>query len=109
MFTCSSVEVSAVPSVLVMVGGGVNTLKTVLESTKRGIPVVVIAGSGRAADLISEFVTAKVKYGSLNLLPHHPHFFVCLFLITIVPGIFPVAVRKSIFPCRRNIAKLRSH
>ncbi|KAK7091956.1 hypothetical protein V1264_009572 [Littorina saxatilis] len=43
-----------IPTVLVVVEGGVNTLKTVRKSLKRGSPVVVISGSGRAADLLSE-------------------------------------------------------
>ncbi|XP_076450410.1 transient receptor potential cation channel subfamily M member-like 2 [Babylonia areolata] len=42
-----------VPSVLIVVEGGINTMKTVRESITRKIPVVVIDKSGRAADFIA--------------------------------------------------------
>ncbi|KAK7491216.1 hypothetical protein BaRGS_00017487, partial [Batillaria attramentaria] len=42
-----------VPSVLIVVEGGVGTMKTVMQSVKRNMPVVVIDGSGRAADFIA--------------------------------------------------------
>ena len=40
--------------VLLVVEGGYNTLKTVRDSVKSGCPIVVVAGSGRAADYIAE-------------------------------------------------------
>ncbi|KAK7112164.1 hypothetical protein V1264_011657 [Littorina saxatilis] len=42
-----------VPTVLIVVEGGINTMKTVQESISHNIPVVVIDGSGRAADFIA--------------------------------------------------------
>ncbi|XP_076459392.1 transient receptor potential cation channel subfamily M member-like 2 [Babylonia areolata] len=42
-----------VPSVLIVVEGGINTMKTVRESITGKMPVVVIKGSGRAADFIA--------------------------------------------------------
>ena len=42
-----------VPTVLIVVEGGINTLKTVQQSISRNIPVVIIDGSGRAADFIA--------------------------------------------------------
>ncbi|ESO89164.1 hypothetical protein LOTGIDRAFT_229069 [Lottia gigantea] len=42
-----------VPCVLLVVEGGINTMKTVLETLRRNTPVVVINGTGRCADLIA--------------------------------------------------------
>ena len=42
-----------VPVVMLVLEGGVNTLQTVAEATEKDTPVVVIQGSGRAADIIS--------------------------------------------------------
>lgn len=42
------------PSVLIVVEGGVNTLKTAHESVNQSTPVVIIDGSGRAADFIAD-------------------------------------------------------
>ncbi|KAK3766250.1 hypothetical protein RRG08_036888 [Elysia crispata] len=41
------------PVVLIVVEGGVNTMETVFQSNKRNTPVVVINGSGRAADILA--------------------------------------------------------
>ena len=41
------------PVVMLVLEGGVNTLQTVAEATEKDTPVVVIQGSGRAADIIS--------------------------------------------------------
>ncbi|KAK3595123.1 hypothetical protein CHS0354_002376 [Potamilus streckersoni] len=41
------------PMVKIVVEGGVNTMKTVSESVAADIPVLVLQGSGRAADFIS--------------------------------------------------------
>ena len=43
----------AVPNVVILVEGGVGSMKTVFESLKAKTPVVVIKGSGRAADYIA--------------------------------------------------------
>ena len=45
--------VLAVPNVVILVEGGVGSMKTVFESLKANTPVVVIKGSGRAADYIA--------------------------------------------------------
>ena len=42
-----------VPNVLLVVEGGVNTMATVRESVHQQTPVVVIEGTGKAADFIS--------------------------------------------------------
>lgn len=47
--------------VLIVAEGGFDTLNCVKTFIKDGCPVVVIAGSGRAADLISD-VYSSVKY-----------------------------------------------
>lgn len=38
---------------LLVLEGGTNTLQTTLEAIKEGTPIVVIQGSGRAADMIA--------------------------------------------------------
>lgn len=42
-----------VPVVMLVVEGGVNTMKTVYQAIEQNIPVLVLNGSGRAADFIS--------------------------------------------------------
>jgi prophage tail gpP-like protein len=51
-----------VPTVLLVLEGGQGTLKTVRETISKNIPVVVIAGSGRAADLIDYASNNKQLY-----------------------------------------------
>lgn len=50
-----------IPTVLVVVGGGPNTLLTIKEalcpSHGHPIPVVIIDGSGRAANVLSRAIT----------------------------------------------------
>ena len=41
------------PVVMLVVEGGVNTMKTVWQSIQQDIPVLVLNGSGRAADFIA--------------------------------------------------------
>lgn len=43
-----------VPVVMIVVNGGINSMKTVWESIKNDVPVLVLDGSGRAADFIAE-------------------------------------------------------
>ncbi|CAI9735208.1 transient receptor potential cation channel subfamily M member-like 2 [Octopus vulgaris] len=43
-----------IPAVAVMVGGGPGTLKSVYDSISRNIPVVIVKGSGRAADVLAD-------------------------------------------------------
>jgi transient receptor potential cation channel subfamily M protein 2 len=51
-----------VPTVLLVLECGQGTLKTVRETINKNIPVVVIAGSGRAADLIDYAANNKELY-----------------------------------------------
>ena len=55
------------PSVLLVVGGGEGTLKAVVEALKKNSPlsVVVIVGSGRAADLLAYVYKRAVKNESI--------------------------------------------
>lgn len=48
--------------VLLVLEGGEGTLKTVKEAIDNKIPVVVISGSGRAANLIDEATRDREKY-----------------------------------------------
>lgn len=41
------------PVVMLVVEGGVNTMKTVWQAVQQNIPVLVLNGSGRAADFIA--------------------------------------------------------
>jgi transient receptor potential cation channel subfamily M protein 2 len=43
-----------IPVVLLVLEGGVNTLRTATSAIQNGTPVVVIQGSGRAADFIAK-------------------------------------------------------
>ena len=43
----------SVPIVCVVVEGGPNTLATVYEAVMNGTPAVIVAGSGRAADILA--------------------------------------------------------
>ena len=53
-----------VPIVLLVVDGGDNTLETVLQALRQETPVVVIGGSGRAANFIeiAMKMTTNSKY-----------------------------------------------
>ena len=51
-----------VPTVLLVLEGGQGTLKTVRETIVKKIPVVVIAGSGRAADLLDYAANSRQLY-----------------------------------------------
>ncbi|XP_014774531.2 transient receptor potential cation channel subfamily M member-like 2 [Octopus bimaculoides] len=43
-----------IPAVVIMVEGGPGTLKSVCDSISRNIPVVIVKGSGRAADVMAD-------------------------------------------------------
>lgn len=45
-----------VPVICLVFGGGVNTIATVIEHINTNDPVLIITGSGRAADLIADWV-----------------------------------------------------
>ena len=51
---CFALLEKKIPLVLIVVEGGYNTLKTVRDSVESDCPIVVVAGSGRAADYIAE-------------------------------------------------------
>ena len=53
--TNHAVERRMVPVILFMFGGGPNTLTTVLNHIKNENPIIVFTGSGRVADLISDW------------------------------------------------------
>ena len=42
-----------IPVILLILEGGLGVIEDVLHSLRRGIPVVVIQGTGRAADIIA--------------------------------------------------------
>ncbi|XP_013384358.1 transient receptor potential cation channel subfamily M member 2 isoform X1 [Lingula anatina] len=48
----SKTESVPVPIILLVLEGGINTLQTVAEAVKQDTPVVIIGGSGRAADYL---------------------------------------------------------
>ena len=58
--------------VLLVLEGGPNTIRTVLESVTRNpaVPVVIAEGSGRAADILADahsLVTANDGYVIINI------------------------------------------
>lgn len=55
IFTASGVQGRGVPVICVVLEGGANTIRSVLEyvTDKPPVPVVVCDGSGRAADLLA--------------------------------------------------------
>ena len=55
------------PTVLVVVQGGPGTLKTVHEALGRGIPTVLVGGSGGAADLLVEWIAMPEEVDDLRL------------------------------------------
>ena len=50
---CWCPAVLPVPVVLLVVEGGLNTLRTASEAIDKNTPVVIIEGFGRAADLVA--------------------------------------------------------
>jgi len=42
-----------VPLIQLVVGGGLDSMKTVVRAVTKGIPVLVVQGSGHAADFIA--------------------------------------------------------
>jgi hypothetical protein len=54
-----------IPLVSVCVQGGIGTVDTVLQACKSGTPTLLVRGSGKAADLLSDAV-------SLQYSPSHP-------------------------------------
>jgi transient receptor potential cation channel subfamily M protein 2 len=56
MYHCTCIHTSDIniPVVLLVLEGGVNTLRTATSAINNSTPVVVIQGSGRAADFIAK-------------------------------------------------------
>eukprot|EP00106_Octopus_bimaculoides_P006451 XP_014773893.1 PREDICTED: uncharacterized protein LOC106871768 [Octopus bimaculoides] len=50
-----------IPAVAVMIRGGPETLKSVLDSISRNIPVVIVKDSGRAADIMADAYQTKLE------------------------------------------------
>ncbi|CAI9735612.1 Hypothetical predicted protein [Octopus vulgaris] len=50
-----------IPAVVVMVGGGPGTLKSVYDSISCNIPVVIVKDSGRAADIMAKAYQTKLE------------------------------------------------
>ncbi|XP_029657208.1 transient receptor potential cation channel subfamily M member 8-like, partial [Octopus sinensis] len=50
-----------IPAVVVLVGGELETLKSVYDSISRNIPVVIVKDSGRAADIMAKAYQTKLK------------------------------------------------
>ncbi len=65
MLVYNCVADTKIPIVMLVVGGGTNTIVTILEALTHKIPVVIIGGSGRAADYVTEAMT---YVGKGNLL-----------------------------------------
>lgn len=53
LFQISILSAVSIPIVCVVVQGGPNTIQTAYEAIRNGTPVVVVAGSGRAADIMA--------------------------------------------------------
>ena len=49
----STTQNTGIPTICLVLEGGPNTLETAAQSIAKGTPVVVIEGSGRAADFIA--------------------------------------------------------
>ena len=52
-FSFLSVGSIGIPVVILCLEGGPNTIVTMAEAIKKGVPAVVIDGSGRAADVVA--------------------------------------------------------
>eukprot|EP00057_Strongylocentrotus_purpuratus_P009757 XP_011664231.1 PREDICTED: transient receptor potential cation channel subfamily M member 2 isoform X2 [Strongylocentrotus purpuratus] len=61
----------SIPVVCVVVQGGPNTIETAFEAITNGTPVVVVAGSGRAADIMAYACqhTIELKEVVKNVMP----------------------------------------
>jgi len=62
-----------IPVVLVVVQGGPGTLKTVEEGVKRKFPVILVEGSGGAADAIAICLKQKPKVDTSVLIGQFPY------------------------------------
>ena len=51
-----------IPVILIAVEGGMNTIKRIKKATKEGLPIVIVKGSGKASDLIAEYLEIDDKY-----------------------------------------------
>ena len=53
---CQSADLKRRPAVCLCFEGGVGTVETAWEAVGKGTPVLVVAGTGRAADLIADYM-----------------------------------------------------
>ena len=51
-----------IPVILIAVEGGMNTIKRIQKATKKGLPIVIVKGSGKASDLIADYLEIDDKY-----------------------------------------------
>ncbi|XP_033755589.1 transient receptor potential cation channel subfamily M member-like 2 isoform X2 [Pecten maximus] len=63
------------PVISLIIEGGIGSMKTVSESIKNGIPVLVLEGSGRAADFIAAgyHITKDIMNEDRSHFPQHYH------------------------------------
>ena len=45
-----------IPIILIAVEGGMHTIERIMKATEQGLPVIVVKGSGKASDLIAEYL-----------------------------------------------------
>lgn len=45
-----------IPMAIILLEGDLDSIKYVKEATKKGIPVIIIKGSGKAADIILDYL-----------------------------------------------------
>ena len=45
-----------IPVVIILLEGDVKSIEQVMEATSKGIPVIIIKGSGKAADIILDYL-----------------------------------------------------
>jgi hypothetical protein len=62
-----------VPTICFVFGGGAGTITTVLEHVAGESPVIVVLGSGRAADLISDWCQIHAEMAESQLNDHEPY------------------------------------
>jgi len=70
MIDYSFTEVN-IPVIQIIIEGGIGSMKCVYESVKNGIPVLVLEGTGRAADFIAmgyHLTKDNFKYVNIYLI-----------------------------------------
>lgn len=59
----------SIPLVLICVQGGPGTIGTCLAACKENVPLLLVKGSGKAADVIADAVLLKFKSGHVKYVP----------------------------------------